>query len=134
MMMILLTEATRLLVPSHHDVAQDVLGEADGALELAGLVWSELELEHAVVPVTVVVDFVCETAAGRWRGLVDLAPERRDRALQALADRAKALFVGGGGHEVHQLVRTHQHGPFPGFAAGQCPGAERRRGTGPRRS
>src|SRR5438477_346400 len=61
MMMILLTEATRLLVPSHHDVAQDVLGEADGALELAGLVWWELELEHAVVPVTVMVDLVCDT-------------------------------------------------------------------------
>src|SRR5438309_11285620 len=60
MMMILLTEATRLLVPSHHDVAQDVFCKADGALELTRLRGRERELEHAVMPVAMVVDLVGE--------------------------------------------------------------------------
>src|SRR5919204_2215822 len=37
MMMILLTEATMSLVPSHHEVAEDVFRETYGALELASL-------------------------------------------------------------------------------------------------
>src|SRR6266508_6428534 len=80
-----------LLVPSHHDVAQDVLSEADGALELARLVGRQRELEHAVVAVAVAGDLVRETTAHRRCDLVDLAAERLDRVLETLADRAETL-------------------------------------------
>src|SRR5437667_137100 len=58
MMMILLTDATMSLVPSHHEVAEDIFREADGALELARLRWREREFDHAVLPVAVVRDLV----------------------------------------------------------------------------
>src|SRR5881396_2760041 len=125
-----------LLVPSHHDVAQDVFRETDGPLELARLGRRQRELEDAIVAVTVVRDLVGETAAGRRRDLLDLPTEAGDGGLETLAHRAKTLFVGGRGHEVHQLVRSHliRRIPFPGLAADLWPGAKRRRGTGPRRS
>src|SRR6266850_8323276 len=125
-----------LLVPSHHDVAQDVFRETDGPLELARLVRWQQELEDAVVAVAVVRDLVGQATACGRRGLVDLSAETGDGGLKALADRAEALFVGRWGHEVHELVGAHifRPCPFPGFAAGTRPGAKRSRGTGPRRS
>src|SRR5712692_2531178 len=124
----------RLLVPSHNDVPQDVLGETDRALEFTGLLGRQRELEHAVMTVAVAGDLVGQAAPRRRGGLVDLASELGDRALKALAHRAEALLVGGGGYEVHELVGAHGHRcPFLGFAAGQWPGAKRRRGQKPRR-
>src|SRR6266540_1264494 len=124
-----------LFVPAHDDVTQDVLGEADRALELARLVCRQRELEHAVVAVTVVRELVCEPPAHRWGHLVDLAAERRDGMLQPLADGRQPFLVGGRGKEIHELVWAHSVGrPFPGLAAGLWPGAKRRRGTCPRRS
>src|SRR5919201_5931309 len=49
MITILLTEATVSLVPSHYEMAKDVFGKANGALELARLRWRESELDHAVL-------------------------------------------------------------------------------------
>src|SRR6266851_6941557 len=124
-----------LLVPSHHDVAQDVFGETDGPLELARLLRRERELEDAVVAVAVVRDLVGEAPAGRGRDLVDLAAEAGDGRLETFADRGKTLFVGGRGDEVHELVRSQDRQcPFHGFAAGLRPGAKRRRGLVPWRS
>src|SRR5512140_1497952 len=123
-----------LLVPSHHDVAQDVFREADRSLELPRLLWRQRELEDAIVAVTVVVDLVGETPARRGRDLFDLAAKRGDRRLETFAHGREALLVGRGGHEIHELVRSHRLVPFHGFAAGSEPGAKRRRGTGPRRS
>src|SRR5712692_1037737 len=124
-----------LFVPSHNDVAQDVLGETDRALELARLLGRQRELEHPVMTVTVVGELVGEPAT-RWRGhFVDLAAEGRDRVLQSFAYGGEPFLVGGRGKEIHELVRPHsiQH-PFHGFAADLWPGAKRRRGTFPRRS
>src|SRR6266850_367076 len=125
-----------LLVPSHHDVAQDVFGETNGPLELARLVRRQRELKDAVMPITVVRDLVREAPARGRRDLVDLAAEAGDGGLKTLADRVQALFVGCWGDEVHELVGAHlfRHSPFLGFAAGTRPGAKRRRGTRPRRS
>src|SRR5712691_485375 len=124
-----------LFVPSHNDVAQDVLGEADRALELARLLGWQRELEHPVMAVTVVRELVSEPAA-RWGcHLVDLAAEGGDRVLKPFAYSAEALFVGGRGKEIHELVGAHSvRCPFHGFAADHWPGAKRRRGTSPRRS
>src|SRR5687768_15570809 len=119
-----------LFVPSHNDVAQDVLRETDGALEFARLVRRQRKLEDAVVTVTVVLELVCEPAARRWGHLVDLAPEGRDRVLEPLAHSSQPLFVGGRGKEIHELVRPHSvRCPFPGLAADLWPGAKRHRGT-----
>jgi len=129
MIMILFSDATVLLVPSHHDVAQDVLREADGALELARLRGRQRELDDAVLAVAVVGDLVGETALRVGRGLLDLPAEAVDGLLEPPADRAKALLVGGGRAEIHELVRSHSlSGPFHGLAAGLRPGAKRRRG------
>src|ERR671937_2868230 len=49
MITILLTYATVSLVPSHYEMAKDVFGKANGALELARLRWRESELDHAVL-------------------------------------------------------------------------------------
>src|SRR5688500_20301290 len=107
-----------LFVPSHNDVAQDVLRQTYGALELARLVRRQRELEHAVMTVTVVLELVCEPAARRWGHLVDLAPESRDRVLEPLAHRRKPVLVGGRGKEIHELVRSHAiRCTYPGLAA-----------------
>src|SRR3977135_4165477 len=124
-----------LFVPSHNDVAQDLLGEPDRALEFARLFRRQRELEHTVVTITVVREFVCEPAAG-WRShLVDLPTERRDGVLEPLAHSVQPFLVGGRGKEIHHFVGAHSvRFPFPGLAAGLWPGAKRRRGTRPRRS
>src|SRR6266540_6919224 len=123
-----------LFVPSHNDVAQDVLRKADRALELARLVRRQRELEHAVVAVTVVRELVCEPAACRGGHLVDLAAEGRDRVLEPVAYSRQPFLVGGGGKQIHELVGPHSvRRPFPGLAANLWSGAKRRRGTYPRR-
>src|SRR2546427_2863920 len=133
---ILLTEATSLLVPSHHEVAEDVFGEANGALELAGLRRRKRELDDAVLAVTVVRDLVREPALGVRNDLLDLAAEVGDGLLEAVAHRAETLLVDGGRAEVHELVWAHLVAgfPFPGLAARPWPGAKRRRGQRPRRA
>src|SRR5882672_2691005 len=124
-----------LFVPLHNDVAQDVLGEADRALELARLLRRQRELEHTVVAVTVVRELVREPAARRWGHLVDLAPESRDRVLEPFAHSRQPFLVGRRGKEIHELVWAHSVScPFPGLAADRWPGAKRRRDTYPRRS
>src|ERR1700687_3351739 len=124
-----------LFVPSHNDVAQDVLCEADRALEFARLLRRQRELEHTVVTITVVRELVCEPAARRRGHLIDLAAEGRDRVLEPLAHSVQPFLVGGRGKEIHHFVRAHSVGiPFPGLAADLWPGAKRRHGTGPRRS
>src|SRR5213592_5145331 len=124
-----------LFVPSHNDVAQDVLREADRALELARLLGWQRELEHPVMSVTVVGELVGEPPARRGSHLVDLAAESRDRVLEPFAHSAEAFLVGGRGKEIHELVGAHSvRRPFLGFAADLWPGAKRRRGTYPRRS
>src|SRR5687768_14718083 len=123
-----------LFVPSHNDVAQDLLRETDRALELARLVRRQRELEHAVMTITVVRELVCEPAARRWRHFVDLAPEGGDGVLEPLAHGSKPFFVGGRGKQIHELVGPHSvRRPFPGLAADLWSGAKRRRGTYPRR-
>src|SRR5437879_298222 len=124
-----------LFVPSHNDVAQDVLREADRALELARLLGWQRKLEHAVMAITVVRELVCEPPSRGGSHLVDLAAEGRDGVLEPFAHSAKAFLVGGRGKEIHELVGAHSvRRPFHGFAAGLWPGAKRRRGTYPRRS
>src|SRR6266550_4409286 len=93
MMMILLTDATMSLVPSHHEVAEDVFREADGALELAGLRWREREFDDAVLPVAVVRDLVSEAPLDVRNDFLHLPTERADGLLDALADRAETLLV-----------------------------------------
>src|SRR5438046_3526173 len=88
MMMILLTDATMSLVPSHHEVAEDVFREADGALELASLRWREREFDDAVLPVAVVRDLVGEAPLDVRNDLLHLPTEGGDGLLDALADRA----------------------------------------------
>jgi hypothetical protein len=107
MMMILLTEATMSLVPSHYEVAEDVFREPYGALELACLVRREREFDDAVLAVTVVGDLVGKPAFRDGNHLLDLAAKIGDGLLDALAYRADALFVDGGRTEVHELVRSH---------------------------
>src|SRR5688572_11194629 len=120
-----------LFVPSHNDVAQDLLRETDGALELARLVRRQRELEHAVMTVAVVLELVCEAAARRWGHFVDLAPEGRDRVLEPLAHSSQPLFVGGRGKQIHELVWPHSvRRPFPGLAAGLWPGRSEERRVG----
>src|SRR4030088_1801642 len=124
-----------LFVPSHNDVAQDVLREADRALELARLLWRQRELEHTVLAVPVARELVWEPTARRRGHLVDLPAERRDRVLEPLAHSVQPFLVGGRGKEIHHFVRAHSVAfPFPGLAADLWPGAKRRRGTCPRRS
>src|SRR2546430_10330864 len=135
MMVILLTDATMSLVPSHHDVAEDVFRKADGALELARLRGREREFDDAVLAVAVVRDLVGEAPLGEGQNLLHLPTEGSDGLLDALADRAKALFVDGGGTQIHELVWPHWSidRPFLGLAADLWPGAKRRRGQLPRR-
>src|ERR1700716_1343445 len=124
-----------LFVPSHNDVAQDVLRETDRALEFARLLRRQRELEHTVMTITVVRELVCEPAACWRRYLVDLPTERRDRVLEPVADSIQPFLVGRRGKEIHHFVRAHSvRFPFPGLAAGLWPGAKRRRGIRPRRS
>src|SRR5438552_1715231 len=124
-----------LFVPSHNDVAQDVLREADRALELARLLGRQRELEDPVVAVAVVGELVGEPTARRRGHFVDLAAKGGDGVLEPFAHSAEAFLVGGRGKEIHELVRAHSvRRPFHGFAAGLWPGAKRRRGTSPRRS
>src|SRR6266480_4010280 len=124
-----------LFVPSHNDVAQDVLREADRALELARLLGRQRELEHPVMAVAVVGELVCEPTARRRRHFVDLAAEGGDGVLEPFAHSAEAFLIGGRRKEIHELVGAHSvRRPFHGFAAGLWPGAKRRRGTSPRRS
>src|SRR6267143_319541 len=101
MMTILLTEAMSL-VPSHHEVAEDVFREPYGALELARLVRRQREFDDAVLAVTVVGDLVGEPTLLVGDDLVDLAAEGGDRLLDALAHGAEALFVDGRRAEVHE--------------------------------
>src|SRR3982074_1471618 len=90
-----------LLVPSHHDVAQDVFGETDGPLELARLVRRQRELEDAVMAVTVVRDLVGQAPAGGGRVggvILSILPPRPvmavcSRSLTAL--RRSSSAVGG---------------------------------------
>src|SRR2546428_2655960 len=135
MMVILLTDATMSLVPSHHEVAEDVFREADGALELARLRRREREFDDAVLTVAVVRDLVGKAPLGDGQNLLDLPTEGSDGLLDALADRAEALLLDGRGTEIHELVWPHWaiDRPFLGFAADQWPGAKRRRGQVPRR-
>jgi hypothetical protein len=107
MMMILLTEATMSLVPSHYEVAEDVFREPYGALELAGLIGRKRKFDNAVLTVTVVGDLVGEPAFCDRNDLLDLAAESGDGLLYALAHSADALFVDAGRAEVHELVRSH---------------------------
>src|SRR5881392_1328217 len=106
-------------VATEDDVTKDVLGQLDGALELAGLVRRQRVLEHAVLAVAVLADLVGEAPADRRRHLLDLATERADGLLEPVAHGGQALFVGGGLDEVHELVWTHAVIPpsFPGSAA-----------------
>src|SRR5206468_12641066 len=105
MMMILLTDATMSLVPSHHEVAEDIFREADGALELARLGWREREFDHAVLPVAVVRDLVRKAPLDEGYDLLHLPAEGRDGLLDSLAARAEALLVDGGGTEVQHVLR-----------------------------
>src|SRR6266536_1372799 len=106
-------------VATDHDVTQDVLGELDRPLELARLVRGQRVLEDTVLTIAVLADLVCQPAALGWRRLVDLPAEGGDRLLQAVGHGRKALLVGGGLHEVHELVWAHVVAPppFPGSAA-----------------
>src|SRR2546423_1734686 len=135
MMTILLTEAMSF-VPSHYEVAEDVFREPYGALELARLRRRQSEFDDAVLAVAVVGDLVGEPALLIGYDLVDLAAEVGDGLLDALAHRAKALFVDGGRAEVHELVRSHSVTilPFHGLAADLWPGAKRRRARKTRQS
>src|SRR5687768_4899399 len=110
---------TSSFVPTDDEVAEDVLGELDRALELARGGGRERELDHGVLALTVVRELVGETAPHRGRDLLDLAAESADRLLEAVAHRGQALFVGGGLDEVHELVWTHVFAPPPlhGIAA-----------------
>src|SRR5438093_11891060 len=135
MMMILLTEATMSLVPSHYEVAEDVFGEPYGALELASLGRRQRKFDDAVLAITVVRDLVGEPALRVGNDLLDLAAEAGDGLLDALAHRAEALFVDGGRAEIHELVRSHLPTvPFHGLAADLWSGAKRRRARMARRS
>src|SRR5207249_3872937 len=80
-----------LFVPSHNDVAQDVLREADRALELARLLGWQRELEHPVMAVTVVGELVGEPTARRRRHFVDLAAEGGDGVLEPFAHRHRVV-------------------------------------------
>src|SRR5437867_6275016 len=129
MITILLTEATMSLVPSHYEVAEDVLRKSNGALELARLCRWQREFDDAVLAVTVVRDLVGEPALLVGNDFLDLAAEIGDGLLNPLAHRAEALFVDGGRTEVHELVGSHSLTvlPFHGLAADLWPGAKRRR-------
>src|SRR6267378_4318052 len=136
MMTILLTEATMSLVPSHYQVAEDVLRESYGALELARLGRRQRKFDDAVLAVTVVGALVSEPTLLVRNDLLDLAAEVGDGLLDPLAHRAEALFVDGGRAEIHELVRAHSLTvlPFHGLAADLWPGAKRRRAQEARRS
>src|SRR2546428_9593708 len=135
MMTILLTEAMSL-VRSHYEVAEDVFREPYGALELACLCRGKRKLDDTVLAVTVVGDLVGEPALLVGYDLFDLAAQVGDGLLDALAHRAKTLFVDGGRAEIHELVRPHSVTilPFHGLAADLWPGAKRRRTQKARRS
>src|SRR5438045_1543482 len=106
-------------VATDDDVTQDVLGQLDRALELAGLVGRQRVFEPAVLTITVLSDLVRQAPADRRRDLLDLATERADGLLEPVAHGSQALFVGGGLDEIHELVWTHAAIPpsFPGSAA-----------------
>src|SRR5437660_3715925 len=95
-----------LFVPSHNDVAQDVLREADRALELARLLGWQRELEYPVMAVTVAGQLVCEPPARRRGHLVDLPAEGGDGVLEPFAHSAEAFLVGGRGKEIHERVEA----------------------------
>src|SRR5438045_9778594 len=106
-------------VATDDDVTQDVLGQLDRALELAGLVRRQRVFEHAVLTITVLSDLVGQAPADRRRDLLDLATERADGLLEPVAHGSQALFVVGGVDEIHELVWTQGAIPpsLPGSAA-----------------
>src|SRR4030088_1324930 len=106
-------------VATEDDVAQDVLGQLDRALELSRLLRRKRVLEDGVLTVTVLADLVGEAPADRRRHLLTFPPGGADGLLEPVAHGGQPLFVGGGLDEIHELVWTHAVIPpsFPGSAA-----------------
>src|SRR2546428_12157899 len=75
MIVILLTDATMSLVPSHHEVAEDVFREADGALELARLRRRGREFDDAVLAGAVGRALGGKAPLGGGGKPLDLSPE-----------------------------------------------------------